>query len=354
MAGHREPRSDCSHVACCNGRSDRHPAGPRRHGLECRVQPGRSFGADGQQRWDGPSLGSEHRARSRPDRHASWSSSRRELQPGREPRRQRRRGRHGPPVAGRREQARSSSRSFPHGGSLLSAAFDRTGSKVITASPDGRVRLWSVPEGNPLQTIDVGANVNDVALSPDGSLVAVGADRQARVWRLDPVELVATVRHQSPVNKVAFSPDGRLVVTASDDRKAKIVDLSTGRVRVLRGHRLPVVDVEFSPDGRRVLTASEDENCPSLGRGNERGAAQAERPSGGAHLGLFQPGRPARGNDAARTSTAARGTSKPENPSRFCGVTPRSPPMPTSARIRPISSPPVRVQQACGTPRPAA
>ena len=129
--------------------------------------------------------------------------------------------------------------------SLLPA---RTGAFVSGASP----------EGKPLQTIDVGANVNDVVLSPDGSLVAAGAGRQARVWRLDPVELVATVRHMSPVNKVDFSPDGRLVVTASDDRKAKIVDLSTGRVRVLRGHKRPVVDVEFSPDGRRVLTASED------------------------------------------------------------------------------------------------
>jgi len=63
------------------------------------------------------------------------------------------------------------------------------------------------------------------------------------------------------VRAVAFSPDGTKVLTGSEDRTARIWDVSTG----LEVHKLTHEDlvhaVAFSPDGTKVLTGSSDKTA---------------------------------------------------------------------------------------------
>jgi len=145
-----------------------------------------------------------------------------------------------------------------HGGNAaISAAFDRDAAKVVTGSSNGSVRLWKIPQETPLWTVLTATPVNDVAISQDGSLVAGGTDRGARIWD-ENGELVARIPGRWIVS-IAFSFDGSRIVTAGVDRRARIVDASSGEVlHVLRGHTGRLVDAEFSRNGRFVVTASAD------------------------------------------------------------------------------------------------
>jgi sugar lactone lactonase YvrE len=105
--------------------------------------------------------------------------------------------------------------------------------------------------------------VRSVAFSPDGKRVVTGSDdKTARVWDLSRATPAATVLegHRDAVWSVAFSPGGKRVVTGSDDKTARVWDLSraTPAATVLEGHRGGVNSVAFSPDGKRVVTGSSD------------------------------------------------------------------------------------------------
>ena len=60
------------------------------------------------------------------------------------------------------------------------------------------------------------------------------------------------------MNKVAFSPDGKYIATASEDKTARICNLSTGKQLFALNHSGVVNSVTFSPDGKYVATASND------------------------------------------------------------------------------------------------
>jgi WD40 repeat protein len=65
--------------------------------------------------------------------------------------------------------------------------------------------------------------------------------------------------HFGPIGDVALSPDGSLVATASDDGMALILDAKDGGVRLrLRGHSERVRSCTFSPAGSLLLTSGMD------------------------------------------------------------------------------------------------
>ena len=69
-------------------------------------------------------------------------------------------------------------------------------------------------------------------------------------------------RADRPITRVAISPDNRWVVTGSEDKTARLWDLSAkdpaANPVVLRGHDGLVRAVAISPDNRWVVTGSED------------------------------------------------------------------------------------------------
>lgn len=96
--------------------------------------------------------------------------------------------------------------------------------------------------------------------SPNGGRVLTASDdKTARVWDVTTATVVRTLRSSGVFISARFSPGGRRIVTASSDRTARVWDANTGiQSLVLTGHTGAIEFATFSPDGRRIATASFD------------------------------------------------------------------------------------------------
>jgi WD40 repeat protein len=146
------------------------------------------------------------------------------------------------------------------GKQVLTAAFDNSGSRLVTGGEDNLARLWDVATRQQIgDTQKHDQAINFACFSPDGAQVATASDDGvARIWKIAGGEsVIHDLRHRSRVNHLSFSPDGRYLATACYDNSAVVWDIATGRPF---SHSLEangdIRRVRYSPDGRYVVTVS--------------------------------------------------------------------------------------------------
>jgi len=180
-----------------------------------------------------------------------------------------------------------------HSGSVTSAAFDRDGRRVVTASLDGTARIWDSVAGTELLRLEGHSGVVLWAcFSPDGSRVlTAGDDDTARLWDAANGRGLAVMEgHEGAVRSAAVSPDGQVVATASEDRTARLWDAASGReLARLKGHSGVVLGVEFSPNGRKLVTASQDRTARTWNAVSFKELAVMKGHSGMVHSAGFSP-----------------------------------------------------------------
>ncbi|KAI0339508.1 WD40 repeat-like protein [Trametopsis cervina] len=155
-----------------------------------------------------------------------------------------------------------------------------TGSPIndVAISPDGRILatahfyytigLWSPVTGESVGEPLVGHTgpVREVAFSPDSTTIASGSDdNTVRLWNVATGEQIwtwgAPWGHADSAWSVAFSPDGQRLVSGSYDGKVGLWDVSSREpaCEALVGHTSRVESVAFSPCGKTFASGSLDE-----------------------------------------------------------------------------------------------
>jgi WD40 repeat protein len=113
-----------------------------------------------------------------------------------------------------------------HQGRIKSINFSPDGQRLITASSDGTIRLWSATGrrvGKPLGELKGQGAVHDARFSPDGDLIATtGSEGIVRLWNSNGELLRELKGHAGAVHRVDFSADGQFIATAGVDGTVRL------------------------------------------------------------------------------------------------------------------------------------
>jgi WD40 repeat protein/predicted Ser/Thr protein kinase len=121
-----------------------------------------------------------------------------------------------------------------HTNEIHSAAFDRAGGRLLSASNDHTVRLWDVATGECLRVFEGHTDLVFTAVfHPDGRRIASGGrDRAVWLWDTDSGQEVAHLPgHTSYIWSLAWSPDGNTLVSGSGDSTVRLWDTAPLKAR---------------------------------------------------------------------------------------------------------------------------
>lgn len=153
---------------------------------------------------------------------------------------------------------------IPHSGAIKSFALSTDGTRVLSGSEDGTMKLWDAATGALLRTFGDRNSIGSVAFSPDGARVLSGAG-DAKLWDAATGALLRTFEgDEYPVTSVAFSPDGTRILSDSLDGTLKLWDAATGAPIRTFEHAGLVTKVAFSPD---VGRSGRQRNAVGCGQG---------------------------------------------------------------------------------------
>ena len=190
---------------------------------------------------------------------------------------------------------------------VAAGAFAADGKRLVACGAEPPIRVFDAASGGSLRSLDPTLSADELAFSPDGTILA-----GARLWRLclwsaDSGDEFSKRRLEGTVRGFIFSADGRHIFADVDYEGILILESETGtvlrtlarpgipdlkddqrraiaispdssllaetgpagalivwevftgrRVLTLSGHEAPIAGVAFHPDGRRLVSIGED------------------------------------------------------------------------------------------------
>lgn len=137
------------------------------------------------------------------------------------------------------------------------------------SSFDGSTRLWNASSGELIETFQHEHAVLDSTFSPDGKVVATNCLREeededeqvhsvysCHLWDIDGGYRGAFETRGKLINEIAFSPDGSVLAACALDDD---MDAETGQLLAdFKGHEPGPIIVRFSPDGTKLVSGAFD------------------------------------------------------------------------------------------------
>jgi WD40 repeat protein len=154
---------------------------------------------------------------------------------------------------------------FDHGARVKSIVMEAGSHLTFTGGDNGKVKIWS-PDGLLLATLEQTDPVTSLALSSDGSRLAVTTGRFENnprggfvLWNVGTRTVLRRVENlPASLEAISFSGDSRIIATASQDNNAQLWDAASGRKRLHLAMDQPAWAVGFGADRKYLATGSND------------------------------------------------------------------------------------------------
>lgn len=176
-----------------------------------------------------------------------------------------------------------------HKSSVTSVAFSPNGKILSSASRDGFVRFWDLPEFHQALAVKLDSPALSISFSPEGKRLAIGSYGGLVSFchisdqKIDKVIQIG----QEVIQAVAFSPDGKFLAIGSGVWSEVERRFATGSVKIWHTETenfvndwkefdAPVNSIAFSPDGS-LLAASSWDGLVKVWRVNEGSCQYAVR-----------------------------------------------------------------------------
>ncbi len=163
-----------------------------------------------------------------------------------------------------------------HKGTVHEVVFSPVGKIVASGSSDNTIKLWSLPDGKLLTTLEGNKySVNALAISPDGKILASGSGDSSnssdgkiiKLWTLPdgkPRTNLKGGNKYSSVKALVISPDGKNLISgsfdetsSSDGKTIKLWSLPDGKLlATFEEHKYSVNALAISPDGKILASDS--------------------------------------------------------------------------------------------------
>ncbi|MBI1851380.1 MAG: WD40 repeat domain-containing protein [Planctomycetes bacterium] len=145
---------------------------------------------------------------------------------------------------------------------VYDCAFSHDGTLAVVSDPNDVVHAIDMASGQTVPFLASETNVRfPVEFSRDDALVAIGTvsglQFRVEVWQRSPAHRLFEVRNVRP-HDVALSPDGKILAVPSDSR-VRLFDVPSGDERLpRRGHTGVVTSLVYSADGATLTSAAAD------------------------------------------------------------------------------------------------
>ncbi|HTU91005.1 MAG TPA: sigma-70 family RNA polymerase sigma factor, partial [Gemmataceae bacterium] len=148
---------------------------------------------------------------------------------------------------------------FRHGGgnAICNLLLTPDGKTLVSNDYYGsrKVCVWELATGKLLHRLPGSYEAKNIALSPDGKLVAVGQEKAIILWNLVSGKEVRRLA-QANASGFVFSPDGKILAAGGYDPAIHLWDLSTGKKITQfdwKRDRTSVTVLAFTPDGKTLI-----------------------------------------------------------------------------------------------------